>query len=237
MGIEEEADQKQYDRAMRVGAILRKFASEIAPKAGTVDVDGITNDLWVAWHLFAFREKAERRAEPGSEARKRLLDLAKSAHELISSFEALGPTARAMIVAVAQRFDLGDTVDGMDLGMFPDPSRPESSCGWIDRLEALEDTAQKTADHIHQKSGNGGRTSFRARVLGTPEDGLAEECWKIAGVHGCQSEATVLKMVQAIMEVERGKDAMTRMGGEHAAYTGRNAVRKLTQTPPKTGTV
>ena len=108
---------------------------------------------------------------------------------------------------------------------------------WIVRLRALAELAATNAKHLEQVTGKGGRKSLGSRLDGSPEDWLAQACKEFAGAHGCKSQAVVLKMVQAVMEAERGKEAMKKMNGRRSKDKGRKAVRKLAQTPPKNGTV
>lgn len=108
---------------------------------------------------------------------------------------------------------------------------------WIVRLRALAELASKKADHIEKITGKGGRKSFGSRLHGSPEDWLAAACKEFAEAHGCQSQAVALKMVQAILEAEHGKESMTRLNGKPAIHKGRKAVRKVAQTKPKKGSV
>ncbi|WLT31130.1 hypothetical protein [Geothrix sp. PMB-07] len=105
---------------------------------------------------------------------------------------------------------------------------------WIVRLEALAELAAANADHLGNATGKGGRESFGSRLHGSPEDQLAQACNEFANTHGCESQTVVLKMVQAVMVAEHGKEMMKMMDGRPSKDKGRKAVRKVAQTDRKT---
>lgn len=108
---------------------------------------------------------------------------------------------------------------------------------WIIRLRALSELAITNAEQLSQITSKGGRKSLGSRIHGSPEDWLAKSCKIFAEANGCKSQAVVLKMVQAVMEAEHGKETMKKMDGKPSRHKGRKAVRKVAQTKQKTRTV
>lgn len=212
----------------RAGELLSKAAEKIAPELATDDVEVLSRCLFAAWQGLHVCVIFERDAESGPEARKHLRNLAQRARELINEFDALGLLARRMVSKLSE--SQAAPLEGMDWRMGNDLAYEEYRDGWVARLESLEELAKAADGWFGQATGRGGRKSLMARLQGSPEDNLAYLCTRLAQSYGCDSQATVQRMVQMVMEVEYGKKAMKQIGGKPAKDKGRKAVRKMAQT-------
>jgi hypothetical protein len=229
-------------------AVLTRAAESLVEPLGgdaAAVVDALEKIQWGYLNRVIETEDIENAAQ----AKKDLLNLAKKASELEAAMFALGRGAWEVMCRRTVRRDL---IADADPGELPDPDPhplarmsqdPETgewevdNGRWVTRLHALAELARVKADRIEEQAGRGGRTSFGARLHGSPEEWLARACKEFAEAHGCESQAVALKMVQAVMEAEHGREAMKKMDGKPSKDKGRKAVRKVAQTKPKTGTV
>jgi hypothetical protein len=232
----------QYEANERnAKAVLKKCAAALAGTLG-MGADALNDALEKIQWGYLNRVIETEGIENAAQAKKDLLNLAKKASELEAAMFALGRgagevmcrrTVRRDLIADADPDGLPDPDPHPLARMLQDPETGEWGADngrWVTRLHALAELARAKADRIEEQAGRGGRTSFGARLHGSPGEWLARACKEFAEAHGCESQAVVLKMVRAILEAENGKGAMTR-------HKGRRAVRKVAQTKPKTGTV
>ncbi len=175
-------------------------------------------------------------------AKKDLTTLAEASDALLNAAQSIGEGAQELMARAMTpykehrqfqdniRMALGG--EGIDpLGQDPIGDQ------WMEGLWGLRDEANAALSLLAELTSRGGRKSLGDRLEGSPEERLAWACKEFAEANGCASQAVALKMVRAIMEAEKGKDAMTRLNGKPAASKGRKAVRKVAQTSPKPGTV
>lgn len=170
--------------------------------------------------------------ESAPKAKEDLRELAARADELAACIKRLGDGAFEVMTRPTLRPDLIEDADPMGMRIGPDGAslffgRQFSDSRWEKRLHALAELARAKADRIEEKVANRGRKSFGARLYGTPEDDLANDCRRFAEAHGCTKQATALRMVQAVLKAEAGKGGeKLGMDGVPVKNPGRKAVRK-----------
>lgn len=220
----------------RVQPLLQQAAKKLAPELGIGDVEGFSRKLYDAWWIYSAECEGEEGTEPGSEAKESLRKLAEAANILSKSFINLGELSRRAIYATLRDSHDDSLLRPLDLTMLPGSTQRKfgMGCEWVDHLNALEKLAYLTIKDMDQASLNAGRKSFRTTLRGAPQDHLAKWCWRIAEVYGCHSESAVLKMVQAILEIEHGKQWMQeKKTTKRSKSKGRKAVQKMAQSRPK----
>jgi hypothetical protein len=218
----------------RRDTVFDKAANEMAPKL-ELDAGEVRQALVVIWCRYNDRIIVTEGIEEGPKAKDDLWSLAAKAEEMASVIRRLGQYAvEAMndqtmpqeLIQAAEPFNLPD-LDPYRTMFIHDDSDPRNQADyekwklgglWVIRLESIAKLARLQADLIAKQIANGGRKSLADRVYGKPDDWLIEACMEFAEAHGCQVQATVLKMVQAIQDVER------------RPKTGRKAVRNVAQT-------
>jgi hypothetical protein len=224
----------------RVQPLLQRAGNRLATELGIGDIEGLSRKLYDAWWIYSSECDGEQSTEPGSEAKEALRELAVSANTLSKSFINLGELSRRAILATLRDNRNDSSFRLLDFTMLPGGTQRKfgMECGWVHHLNALEKLANLTIKDMNQVSLNSGRKSFRTTLRGAPQDHLAKWCWRIAEAYGCRSESAVLKMVQAILEIEHGKKWMERKKDtKRSPDKGRKAVRKLAQTNPKAGSI
>lgn len=124
--------------------------------------------------------------------------------------------------------------------MLPDryPRDPQADHKWTFELDSLAKLVNASIDELNNLSTSKGRKSFRTNIVGSPEEKLAEWCWKYAEKHGCHNKAAVQRMVQVIMEAQHGKKRMERQKDtKRSPDKGNKAVRKTARIKPNQETV
>lgn len=222
------AEQQRRD------GVFTKAAKEFASKV-ELDAGEVKKALVLIWCDYDRRVSETEGLEEGPKAKDALWSLAAKAEEMVSVIRHLGqhaveamndPTMPQELIQAAEPFNLPD-LDPYRTEFIHDDSDPryeedrkEWKLGglWIIRLESIAKLARLQANQIEKLIAPGGRKSLADRVYGNPDNWLIEACMEFAEAHGCQAQATVLRMVQAIQDVA-GRPKI-----------GRKAVRNVAQT-------
>ncbi len=196
-----------------VRLVLARAAKEIAPKLH--GVDAVVLEKAMSELRCEYTRRNYLAGVGGAvDAKRQLLNVEKNANALLASLRLVGPAV----------WVLGE----------PEEDEALSFTGDLPFRLRLEDLAKQAALRITRiekvTRGKGGRKSLGARLLGSPDDWLAESCVGYAEVQGCHSQAVALRMVQAIKSAEYGDKAMSRRKDTKPSKDkGRKSIQKVAQ--------
>jgi hypothetical protein len=225
----------------RRATVFKKTAKSIAPKLTGLDATEIETALEQIWQEFQGRLAETGDIKNASDAKEQLAVLSTKAYELSQLILNLDQGAVEImnqgnapqeLIDYAEPFNLPNHDLCFRLEIFTSVQKlnsrsNEKAAGdlWAIRLRALAKLARLKADWLGEQIASGGRKDFITRLRGlSNNEWLAQICKNFAEIHGCTTQATELKMIQAILETSQDEKIKP--------HAGRKAIRKVAQTQP-----